>query len=153
VKLGNDGDTDENKKLVACAMANLTGVSESMIRHVVMNGAAKCLVTLCAIVDHFDEVDTIDIRVAAGLANLTVHTSSVLKLISSDVHLSLMMLAKDEGAPTLREAFDLVDADGQGTCPTPTLPPSHPPILTLLSVQAPSTQRSSAAACLTWAWT
>jgi len=118
VKLGNDGDTDDNKKLVACAMANLTGVNESMIRHVVMNGAAKCLVTLCAIVDHFEESDTIDIRVAAGLANLTVHTSSVLKLISSDVHTSLMVLAKDEGVPSLREAFDLVDSDGQGTIDT-----------------------------------
>ena len=99
-------------------MANLTGVSESMIRHVVMNGAARCLVTLCDIVDHFEDSDTIDIRVAAGLANLTVHTSSVLKLISSGVHTSLMILAKDDGAPSLREAFDLVDSDGGGKIDT-----------------------------------
>ena len=114
VTLGMKGDTDESKKLVACAMANLTGVSDSMIRHVVMNGAARCLVTLCAIIDRFDEVDTIDIRVAAGLANLTAHTSSVLKLVSSNVHTSLMLLAKDDGVPSLRESFDVADSDGVG---------------------------------------
>jgi|NorSeaMetagenome_1021524.scaffolds.fasta_scaffold07589_2 hypothetical protein len=118
VKLGNDGDTDENKKLVACAMANLTGVPQNIIGHVVMNGAARSLVSLCAIVDHFDEADTIDIRVASGLANLTVHTSSVLKLISSDVHTALMMLAKEDGTPTMREVFDLVDSDGHGSIDT-----------------------------------
>ena len=115
VKLGNSSDSDENKKLVACAMANLTGVSDNMIGHVVMNGAAKSLVSLCAIVDRFDDADTIDIRVAAGLANLTVHTVSILKLISSDVHTSFMLLAKQDGVPTLREAFDLVDSDGHGS--------------------------------------
>ncbi|GMI18167.1 hypothetical protein TrLO_g10818 [Triparma laevis f. longispina] len=113
-KLGNDGDTTENKKLVACAMANLTGVSKDMIGHVVMNGAAKSLVSLCKVINEFDDADTIDIRVAAGLANLTVHEQSILKLIASDVHTSLMILAKDEGVASLKEAFDMVDSDGQG---------------------------------------
>ncbi|GMI03488.1 hypothetical protein TrVE_jg11858 [Triparma verrucosa] len=113
-KLGNDGDTTENKKLVACAMANLTGVSKDMIGHVVMNGAAKSLVSLCKVIGEFDDADTIDIRVAAGLANLTVHEQSILKLIASDVHTSLMILAKDEGVASLREAFDMVDSDGTG---------------------------------------
>ncbi|GMH57205.1 hypothetical protein TrRE_jg9620, partial [Triparma retinervis] len=115
VKLGNDADTDENKKLVACAMANLTGVPHNILGHVVMNGAARSLVSLCKVVDNFDSCDTIDIRVASGLANLTVHTSSVLKLVSSDVHTALMTLAKEDGTPTMREVFDLVDSDGQGS--------------------------------------
>ena len=86
-----------------------------MIGHVVMNGAARSLVSLTEVIDKFDDVDTIDIRVAAGLANLTVHAQSILKLIASDVHKSLMILAKEDGVPTLKEAFDLADSDGHGS--------------------------------------
>ena len=56
-------------------MANLTGVSKDMIGHVVMNGAAKSLVSLCKVIDEFDDADTIDIRVAAGLGKMVTMTS------------------------------------------------------------------------------
>jgi len=115
VNLGRKSESDEVKKLVACAMSNLTGVSSNMIGAVVMNGAARCLVEMSKIVDNFDAGDTIDIRVAAGLTNLTIHTSSVMKLIQSDVHKALLDLGRDDSVATLREAFDLVDADGQGS--------------------------------------
>ena len=114
VNLGRKSQSDEVKKLVACAMSNLTGVSSSMIGAVVMNGAARCLVEMSKIVDNFDAGDTIDIRVAAGLTNLTIHTSSIMKLVSSDVHVALMALGNDDSVASLKEAFDLVDSDGGG---------------------------------------